>query len=179
MADRMTPEQRHRCMSHIRGKDTRPEWLVRRYLYAHGFRYRLHVSKLPGKPDIVLRRLHTVILVNGCFWHGHEGCRLYVIPKTRTQFWQAKIERNQARDLRDREQLTRLGWNVITLWECQLAPTLRQRTLASLIRTLSQIELRLATPFSPTHSSPSSPSLAPEFDIPIQHVADDGDTDSM
>lgn len=137
----MTPEQRHRCMASIKGKNTQPELKVRRFLYAHGFRYRLHVKKLPGKPDIVMRRLHTVIMVNGCFWHGHEGCKSFVLPKTNSDFWTAKIARNKERDQRDRDELTRLGWNVITLWECQ---TNSESTLQGLIRTLSQIELDLA-----------------------------------
>jgi DNA mismatch endonuclease (patch repair protein) len=81
MTDRLTPAQRHRCMSHIRSKDTKPEMIVRRYLFAHGFRYRLHVSTLPGKPDIVLRKYRTVVFVNGCFWHGHEGCKYATIPE--------------------------------------------------------------------------------------------------
>ena len=84
MPDTMTPEQRHRCMAAIRGKDTRPEMVVRRWLWAQGYRYRLHVRRLPGTPDIVLHRYHTVINVNGCFWHGHEGCPHFTLPKTRT-----------------------------------------------------------------------------------------------
>ena len=160
MPDKMTPEQRHKCMSHIRGKDTKPELWVRKYLYAHGFRYRLHVKRLPGKPDIVIRRLRTVILVNGCFWHGHtepplpspveDGrggvrCKYFVMPRTRVDFWQTKIERNKARDLEDRNALKLLGWNVIVIWECQLNQAeIREQTLQSLVRTLSQIELNLA-----------------------------------
>ena len=160
MPDKMTPEQRHKCMSHIRGKDTKPELWVRKYLYAHGFRYRLHVKRLPGKPDIVIRRPRTVILVNGCFWHGHtesplpspveDGrggvrCKYFVMPRTRVDFWQTKIERNKARDLEDRNALKLLGWNVIVIWECQLNQAeIREQTLQSLVRTLSQIELNLA-----------------------------------
>ena len=160
MSDKLSPEQRHKCMSHIRGKDTKPELWVRKYLYAHGFRYRLHVKRLPGKPDIVIRRLRTVILVNGCFWHGHtesplpspveDGrggvrCKYFVMPRTRIDFWQTKIERNKARDLEDRNALKLLGWNVIVIWECQLNQAeIREQTLQSLVRTLSQIELNLA-----------------------------------
>ena len=93
MADKLTPEQRHRCMASIRSKDTKPEMLVRRYLFARGFRYRVNVKRLPGTPDIVLRKYRTVIFINGCFWHGHEDCPYFVLPKTNTPFWKAKIER--------------------------------------------------------------------------------------
>lgn len=149
MSDRMTPEQRHKCMSMIRGKDTKPELLVRRYLHAHGYRYRLHERRLPGRPDIVMKRLRTVILVNGCFWHGHlqengEPCRYYVLPKTRTDFWLNKITTNQQRDLKVREELKQMGWNVIQIWECQLKPDARLLTLQSLVLTLSEIELGLS-----------------------------------
>lgn len=148
MPDPLTPEQRHRCMSHIRGKDTKPELLVRKYLYAHGYRYRLHEKRLPGKPDIVLKRLHTVILVNGCFWHGHvlddgTNCRYFVMPRSRTEFWQSKIARNRQRDKDVRRELTSLGWNVIQIWECQLRPSAKEATLQSLLLTLSQIELSI------------------------------------
>lgn len=134
-------------MSHIRGKNTKPELMVRKFLYAHGYRYRLHERRLPGTPDIVLRRLHTVILVNGCFWHGHvltDGthCRYFVMPKSRPEFWTAKISNNQRRDAADREALRHLGWNVIQIWECELKPAVREQTLQSLVYTLSQIELK-------------------------------------
>lgn len=122
MVDTMTAEQRHRCMSHIRSRDTRPETMVRHYLFSRGFRYRKNVRALPGTPDIVLGRYRTVIFVNGCFWHGHEGCRYFRLPKTNAGFWQQKIERNQARDARDRMELRRMGWHVIQVWECQLKP---------------------------------------------------------
>ena len=98
MSDKMTPEQRHRCMSHVRSKDTKPEMTVRRYLFVRGFRYRIHVKNLPGKPDIVLRKYRAVIFVNGCFWHGHEGCGSYSFPKSNVEFWLSKIERNGANE---------------------------------------------------------------------------------
>jgi len=98
MADRMTPEQRHRCMSAIRGKDTKPEMMVRRYLFAKGLRYRVNNRKLPGTPDIVLKKYKTVVFIDGCFWHGHEGCRYYKLPKTNEYFWRHKIAMNMARD---------------------------------------------------------------------------------
>lgn len=98
MADKLTPSQRHRCMSRIRGKDTRPEVLVRRGLHARGFRFRLQDRKLPGKPDITLPRWGVAIMVNGCFWHGHKGCRYATKPQTNPEFWEAKIARNRHRD---------------------------------------------------------------------------------
>lgn len=129
----MTKEQRHLCMSHIRGKDTWPEIAVRKGLFAAGFRYRLNVRSLPGTPDIVLRKYHTVVFVNGCFWHGHEGCRYYVLPKTNSSFWAAKIERNRRRDSAVQARLQALGWRVIVLWECELNTAQKLRaTLESL-----------------------------------------------
>lgn len=105
MADTHTPPQRHANMAAIRGKDTKPEMLVRRYLWGHGFRYRLNHPRLPGKPDIVLRKYRTCIFVNGCFWHGHEGCQYYTIPKTNTEFWVDKVKRNKERDLKVQHEL--------------------------------------------------------------------------
>lgn len=133
MADRMTKEQRHKCMSHIRSKDTRPELLVRKALFAAGFRFRVNVSSLPGTPDIVLRKYNTAIFVNGCFWHGHPGCRLYTVPKSNTRFWQEKVEKNQRRDAAVALRLEARGWNVITVWECSLDSSHRQDTIASLV----------------------------------------------
>lgn len=114
MADKMTKEQRHRCMSRIKGRDTKPEMLVRRYLHSRGYRYRVNVRSLPGTPDIVLRKYRTVIFINGCFWHGHEDCRYFVLPKSNTQYWQQKIERNKERDVEKRIQLRLLGWHTAT-----------------------------------------------------------------
>lgn len=142
MADKLTPEQRHKCMSSIRSRNTKPEVLVRKFLFANGLRFRINVRRLPGTPDIVLRKYRTVIFVNGCFWHGHEGCRYFVLPKTRTDFWQAKIERNRERDLAERLQLRRMGWHVIQVWECQLKPKNRELTLKSIVHTLNQIFLQ-------------------------------------
>lgn len=137
----MTPEQRHQCMSHVRGRNTKPEMIVRKFLFAHKFRYRLHVNRLPGTPDIVLHKYQTVIFVNGCFWHGHNGCPLYTLPKTNTQFWQTKINRNIERDLNNRLKLRQMGWHVIQLWECQLKPKVREQHLESLLYTLNHILL--------------------------------------
>ena len=137
----MTPEQRHHCMSRIRAKNTRPELIVRKYLFSRGFRYRLYNKYLPGKPDIILRKYRTVVFVNGCFWHGHEGCRFYKLPSTNQDFWRHKIELNQARDLRERIDLRNFGWHVIQIWECQLKPKEREETLNTLEGTLYRILL--------------------------------------
>ena len=139
MSDRLTIEQRHNNMAAIRGRDTKPEILVRKFLWSRGFRYRLNHPRLPGKPDIVLRKYRTCILVNGCFWHGHEGCKYYVMPKTNTEFWKAKIERNRARDLDRRIKLRDMGWHVIQIWECQLKPKVREEYLEGLLLTLNRI----------------------------------------
>ena len=141
-------------MASIRSKDTKPEMLVRRYLFARGFRYRVNVKRLPGTPDIVLRKYRTVIFINGCFWHGHEDCRYFVLPKTNTDFWKAKINRNRERDMQKRIQLRLLGWHTIILWECQLKPMQREMTLKGLERTLNQIylenyTLHKARPYTP------------------------------
>lgn len=142
MADRMTKEQRHRCMASIKGKDTGPELAIRRGLHSRGYRFRIHVRNLPGTPDIVLPCRKTVIQVNGCFWHGHKNCSKYVQPRSNREFWQAKIERNRHRDEVTEAHLTALGWHVITIWECEtcgkerLAQTLDK--IEGLLRTYSQ-----------------------------------------
>ena len=118
--DRITPEQRSEIMSRIRSKDTKPEMVVRKHLHALGFRYRLHPSKLPGHPDIVLPKWHTVIFVNGCFWHRHEGCKVATMPKSNVAFWEAKFARNVARDRQEQAALRKAGWHVIVLWECEV-----------------------------------------------------------
>lgn len=178
MADKLTPEQRHHNMAAIRSKNTRPEVLVRKFLHAHGYRFRLHERRLPGTPDIVMRKLRTVILVNGCFWHGHgvtqlEGPDLLSsdcckIPKSNHTFWVQKISRNRERDNEERKALTALGWNVIQIWECELKPAVRLQTLQSLLFTLSEIELSL---------HPHKPAVPYRFDeepLTLQ-VADDDD----
>lgn len=123
-------------MSRIKGKDTKPELMVRSILHANGFRFRLHDAKLPGKPDIVLPKHRTAILVNGCFWHGHSGCTYFVVPFTRTEWWLDKISRNRRNDIAKRRHLRKLGWRVIVIWECRLRPVKRYQTLRQLIRTL-------------------------------------------
>ena len=120
MADNLSSEDRRKNMSHIRSKNSKPEELVRKYLFAHGFRYRKNVAKLPGKPDIVLSKYHSVVFVNGCFWHRHEGCRYASLPKTNTEFWVSKFEYNAANDKRHKEQLECEGWRVIVIWECEI-----------------------------------------------------------
>jgi len=119
-------------MSRIRGRDTKPEIIVRKWLWREGFRYRLNVHSLPGTPDIVLRKHRTVVFVNGCFWHGHRGCKDYVAPKSNRKFWQEKIERNIRRDEVSRELLEALGWTVETVWECELKADRRAATLSGL-----------------------------------------------
>lgn len=111
---------RSQVMSHIRGKNTKPEILVRKELHARGFRFRLHNKKLPGSPDVVLPKYGVVIMVNGCFWHGHKGCRYATKPKSNVEFWEAKIARNRHRDEVTEAHLHALGWHVITIWECEL-----------------------------------------------------------
>ena len=192
MSDIHTPQQRHANMAAIHGKDTKPEMVVRRWLWGHGYRYRLNHPRLPGKPDIVMRKYRTCIFVNGCFWHGHhvqlqtaqidngkwkiqnsECCKIDLgnqrrapasqtysissddaccisvqssecckIPKTNREFWVAKIRRNQERDLKVQRELAAMGWHSITIWECELKPKVREKTLESLAYTLNKIFLQ-------------------------------------
>lgn len=139
MSDRLTIQQRHNNMAAIKGKNTKPEMVVRKYLWSRGFRYRVNNPRLPGHPDIVLRKYHTCIFVNGCFWHGHEGCKYYRVPKTNTEFWERKISRNRERDREEQKQLARMGWHCITVWECELKGERREKTLESLEYTLNHI----------------------------------------
>ena len=125
-------------MSRIRGKDTKAEMLVRRYLFSHGFRFRLHVKDLPGKPDIVLPKYKTIVFIHGCFWHGHDGCRYYTIPKTRTEWWVNKIAGNTVNDNKAITALTGKGWRIITVWECELKKQLMENTMAELERFIKQ-----------------------------------------
>lgn len=126
MADVKTLEQRSRNMAAIKGKDTKPEMIVRKYLFSRGLRFRVQVRKLPGNPDIVLPKYKTVIFVNGCFWHGHEGCKYFRLPKSNVGFWKEKIERNVARDVRNEAELKALGWHVIRVWECEIKTVARR-----------------------------------------------------
>ena len=120
MTDTLTPAQRRRTMQAVKGRDTKPEWALRRRLHALGFRYRLHDPKLPGRPDLVLPRWRTAIFVHGCFWHGHDCPRGARRPATNRAYWEAKIARNQARDAAAEERLRTMGYRVLTVWECEL-----------------------------------------------------------
>ena len=133
----MTESQRHKCMSHIRSKDTMPEVVLRRELHRRGFRFRKNVRSLPGTPDIVLPKYRTCIFVNGCFWHGHKGCRYYSIPKTNADFWKDKVKRNIERDALNIQNLEALSWHVITVWECELKPKQLQATMGRVVSELS------------------------------------------
>jgi DNA mismatch endonuclease (patch repair protein) len=136
MADVHSKETRSYNMSRIKSKDTKPELLVRRFLHKNGFRYRLHVKDMPGKPDIVLPKYKTVIFIHGCFWHGHEGCRYYVVPKTRTEWWLNKINGNITNDTKAEIALKTAGWTVIKIWECELKKISLEHTLLNLIKIL-------------------------------------------
>ena len=141
MADVHDADTRSYNMSCVKSKNTKPEIWVRKYLFACGFRYRINVKKLPGTPDIVLPKYKTAIFVNGCFWHGHDNCRYFRLPKTNIDFWQKKIERNKERDKKEQCQLAAMGWHCITIWECQLKPKVRIQTFESLAYTLNHIFL--------------------------------------
>ena len=136
MADVHSPETRSYNMSRIRGKDTKPEEKVRKYLFARGFRYRKNVKDLPGKPDIVLPKYKTCIFVNGCFWHKHEGCKYFVWPKNNNEFWRAKIKGNVERDQRQKSELQALGWKVIVVWECELRNNRFAETMGALEKAI-------------------------------------------
>ena len=116
----MTPEQRHRNMAAIHSINTKPEMVVRKYLWSRGFRYRLNSRRLPGHPDLVLRKYRTCIFVNGCFWHGHKGCKFYRIPKSNVEYWTKKIDRNVDNDIKNYNLLQQMDYNVITVWECEI-----------------------------------------------------------
>jgi len=120
MTDVFTPEKRSDVMSRIRGRNTKPERVVRSLLHRLGYRFRLHRTDLPGKPDIVLPKYKSVIFVHGCFWHRHKDCKFAYTPKSRTDFWIKKLESNANRDQKIIGELTELGWKVITVWECDL-----------------------------------------------------------
>ena len=182
MTDTMTAEQRHRCMSHIRSKDTKPELKVRRWLWHHGYRYRLNVKSVPGKPDIVMRPYRTAIFVNGCFWHGHgveiENSKLKIekgadsgsaliensacckIPQSNRAFWVAKIRRNQERDQRNYQLLQENGWQVIVVWECQLTPK-------QIEHTMREVELLLNNNMLARYQHSPSPFTTEEEPLPL------------
>ena len=168
--DHLTPQQRHKNMAAIHSKDTKPEMIVRKGLWRRGFRYRLNHKRLPGHPDLVLRKYRTCIFINGCFWHGHnvtesrmedvrgirnatlcsagkmedviESSECCKIPKTNRDFWVAKIRRNKERDKEEQRKLAEMGWHCITVWECELKPKQREQTLDSIAFTLNHIWLQ-------------------------------------
>jgi DNA mismatch endonuclease (patch repair protein) len=140
MADVHDIATRSYNMSRIRGKNTKPEMLVRKYIHANGLRYRLHNKNLPGKPDLTLTKYQTVIFVNGCFWHGHKGCKNFVLPKTRAEWWAEKIEETIKRDNKITKELKKHGWNSIVIWECELKPQKRIATLERLFNIITKVE---------------------------------------
>ncbi|MCR4828727.1 MAG: very short patch repair endonuclease [Bacteroidales bacterium] len=176
MTDRMTAEQRHRCMSHIHSKGTKPEMAVRRWLWGHGYRYRLNVRSVPGSPDIVMRRYRTAIFVNGCFWHGHRvtgdatgalvNSHCCKIPQTNRPFWEAKIKRNRERDERNYRELQEHGWQVIVVWECQLKPA------EQLERTMREVEVLLNEGLLAIYKHPARP-YGEKQDSPLPKAAEE------
>jgi DNA mismatch endonuclease (patch repair protein) len=177
MTDRLTPQQRHYVMSRIHGKGTKPELLVRQWLWRHGYRYRLNVKSVPGKPDIVMRRYRTAIFVNGCFWHGHHvetqsiaslptitNSSCCKIPQTNREFWVNKIKRNQERDRRNYQMLHDNGWQVIVIWECQLTPKRIEETML-------RVELMLNEHFLALHQPKVVPYVVQE--APISMAAEE------
>ena len=138
MADVFDRATRSRVMAAIRGGNTKPELIVRRFLHSHGFRFRIHHRRLPGSPDLVLNRWRTVIFVHGCFWHQHSNCRFAGLPQSNPEFWQVKLKGNQRRDARNIKRLRRLGWRVLTVWECSVA-----------MRDLERLQRRIQSPLSP------------------------------
>ena len=137
MADVHDKITRSYNMSQIRSANTKPELLVRKFLHAQGFRYKLHDKTLPGKPDLVFAKYKTVIFIHGCFWHGHANCKYFVVPKTRTDWWLNKINTNSANDIKAMKALKKEGWKIITVWECDLKPAKVEKTLTSLLKKLS------------------------------------------
>ncbi len=136
MGDVHDTKTRSYNMSRIRSSNTKPEMLVRKFLHANGYRYKLHDKKLPGKPDIVLPKYKTVIFVHGCFWHGHTNCKYFVVPKTRTAWWTDKIARNKTNDIKAIKALKKDGWKVIEIWECRLKAAKIENTLAEILKKI-------------------------------------------
>lgn len=138
MTDIHSKEVRSYNMAMVKSKNTKPEIVVRKYLFSQGFRYRVNVSNLPGKPDIVFKKYKIVIFINGCFWHGHENCARSVLPETRREWWANKIQNTKERDMLEYIQLQQDGWLVLVIWECQLKPKKQLETLQALKLTLSE-----------------------------------------
>ena len=156
--DTLTPEERSKLMGKIRGKDTKPELLVRSMLHRSGYRFSLHRKDLPGKPDIVLRKYNTVIFVHGCFWHRHKNCKIASMPKSNVAFWQAKFDRNVANDKRHTRQLRRMGWHVLTVWECELKRP---------DKVLAKLRKHLTTEGIEDNQKPKVYSLKPSSKYPV------------
>ena len=136
MADKFSKETRSYIMSRIRGKDTKPEILVRKYLFARGLRFRKNDKRYPGRPDVVLPKYKTAVFVHGCFWHLHEGCKYAKMPKSNVEYWEKKLYGNRERDARNKEELKAMGWKVITVWECELKKSNIQTTLKRIKESL-------------------------------------------
>lgn len=160
MTDRISSEQRSKIMSRIRSRNTRPELIVRRFLWAHGYRYRLCVHKLPGRPDIVIRRLKVAIFVNGCFWHAHSAHKVS-IPSSNVDYWTKKIETNKKRDFENGVKLRQMGWTVIVIWECELTKKRRAETLDKLAETL---RLLGNNPYMRSEQQDLNVAAEPQFD---------------
>ena len=168
MTDSISKEKRSYIMSMIKGKNTKPEIIVRKYLFHCGFRFRVNVKRLPGTPDIVLRKYKTVIFVNGCFWHGHEGCPEFRPPRSRVEWWTEKLRRNKERDARVREELKAMGWNTMVVWECQLKPAVRQQTLLEMEYFINHTYLEYFKPKRPHLAYPTeeeAPGMAAEDNV--------------
>ena len=169
MTDRLTPAQRHKVMSHIRSRNTKPELKVRQWLWRHGYRYRLNVKSVPGKPDIVMRRYRTAIFVNGCFWHGHDGCDKFKIPQTNVEFWQNKINRNRERDQQNYQVLHDNGWQVIVVWECQLTPKRIEETMLRVELLLNEHFLAMHHPKMVSYESQEESYLPMAAEAPVEY----------
>lgn len=136
MADTVSKEKRSEIMSHVTGKETKPEIIVRKYLFARGLRYRKNVKRLPGTPDIVFPKYKTAVFVNGCFWHGHKGCRYSHLPSTNFEYWEKKIADNIERDERKKRELEGVGYRVLIIWQCQLKSNTKIETLEALYHNI-------------------------------------------
>lgn len=139
MADVHNKETRSYNMSQIKSKNTKPELIVRKFLHSKGFRFRIHKKDLPGKPDIVLPKYKIAIFIHGCFWHGHHECRYFVMPKTRTEWWLEKINRNKEKDVENYLFLIENGWRVVTIFECELKKQNREETLNKLLKEIHEL----------------------------------------
>ena len=169
MTDIKTPEERSLNMAAIKGKDTKPEMIVRKYLFSRGLRYRVNNKRLPGSPDIVLRKYKTVVFVDGCFWHGHEGCKYFRLPKSNVDFWRHKIAMNIARDYANNVDLKLAGWRVIRIWECEIKPKAkREEVLQHLYASITQ-----SSEIGPYQSNEiENESIAAEPNIPYGELKD-------